>query len=186
MATSYLRFDEIEDVLASLDLLALVVPLVNKQPSYWKWVILAAHAALQGAIVSALSDTTGIPVLDKKSTREMLSWLDAQDEAPPEERLADFTELLARCRKASCMDGRPLKLSHLQRNDIRRLHNDFRNNFTHFKPKGWSIEEAGLPRIVRTAVDAIETLMDHPRLQRKLEGNQKRRLASRLKAIRQA
>jgi hypothetical protein len=185
MAKQYLRFDEMEDVLASLDLLALVVPLVNKQPSYWKWVILAAHAALQGAIVSALLDSTGISVLDKKSAREMLSWINTQDGEPPEERLADFNTLLARCRRASCMDGRPLKLSHLQRNDIQRLHKDFRNNFAHFKPKGWSIEVVGLPRIVRAAVDAIEMLIDHPRVQRKLDGRKKRRLASRLKAIRQ-
>ena len=33
-AKDYVRFDEIEDVLSSLDLLAIVVQLVRKNPSY--------------------------------------------------------------------------------------------------------------------------------------------------------
>ena len=33
------RFDKIEDVLASSDLIALVAPLVKKKPSYWKWIL---------------------------------------------------------------------------------------------------------------------------------------------------
>ena len=179
----YLHFDEIEDVLSSLDLLALAVPLVNKQPSYWKWAILAGHAGLQGAMVCALRDTSGISVLEKRSAREMLKWLDTHEGDAPEERLADFNTLLARCRKTRCMDGQPLKLGHAQTNDIKRLHKEFRNNFAHFTPKGWCIEKAGLPRIVRAAVDAIEKLMGHSRVLYKLNGNKKRRLAHRLKVI---
>jgi hypothetical protein len=63
MAKHFLHFDEIEDVLSSLDLLALTVPLVKKQPSYWKWVLVASHSSLQGAMVCALRDTAGISIL---------------------------------------------------------------------------------------------------------------------------
>jgi hypothetical protein len=43
------------------------------------------------------------------------------------------------------------------------LNDEFRNRFSHFTPTGWSIEEAGLPRIVLTAIDAAEHLMlNHP------------------------
>lgn len=184
MAKHFLHFDEIEDVLSSLDLLALVSPLADKQPSYWKWAIIAAHAGLQGAMVCALRDTSGVSVLDKKSAREMMKWFDTRKGEPPEERLADFSTLLARCRKSSCMDGQPLKLSRAQADDIARLHKRFRNNFAHFVPKSWSIEKAGLPRIVRAALDAIENLMRHSRVLYKLSGNKKRRLAQRLKTIR--
>jgi hypothetical protein len=82
------------------------------------------------------------------------------------------------------MDDQPLKLSRAQADDIARLHKHFRNNFAHFVPKSWSIEKAGLPRIVRAALDAIETLMRHSRVLYKLSGNKKRRLAHRLKTIR--
>src|SRR5262249_3380621 len=66
----------IEDVLSSLDLLALTVPLVKKQPSYWKWVLVASHSSLQGAMVCALRDTAGISILEKDCAREMLQWFD--------------------------------------------------------------------------------------------------------------
>ena len=184
MANHFLHFDEIEDVLSSLDLLVLTVPLVKKQPSYWKWVLVAAHSSLQGAMVCALRDTAGISILEKDCAREMLEWFDHGEGERPKERLADFGTLLRRCRKTRCMDGHPLKLSEAQSQDVSRLHREFRNEFAHFIPKGWSIEKAGLPRIIRAAVDTTEILMTHPRVICKLSGNRKRRLADRLKVAR--
>lgn len=184
MSKQYLHFDEIEDVLSSVDLLALSVPLLKRQQSYWKWAIIAAHAGLQGAMVCALRDTSGVAVLDEDCAREMIEWFDKQIGQPPEERLADFNTLLRRCRKTSYMQGQPLTLGHSQFSDIKRLHKDFRNNFIHFVPKGWCIEKAGLPRIIHAAVDAIEALMGHSRVVYKLSGNKKRRLVQRLQTVR--
>src|SRR4051812_15017130 len=96
----YVRYDEIEDVLSSLDLLAIVVQLVRKNPSYWKWVIVAAHDALQGAMICALNDTSGVSVLEQKSARKMLDWLETQEGEVPNERLAGFKTLLARCQES--------------------------------------------------------------------------------------
>ena len=50
LSDDYIHFDEIEDVLASLDLAALVAPLIREKPWYWKWMIIGAHNALQGAV----------------------------------------------------------------------------------------------------------------------------------------
>ena len=95
MPSKYVRFDEVEDVLSSLGLLALCAPLVQKEPSYWKWAIISAHAALQGAMVCALHDR--ISVLDKQSARATLEWLDKKTARPPKnERLAHFNTLLQR------------------------------------------------------------------------------------------
>ena len=177
MSKFYLRFDEIEDVLSSVDLLTLCVPLVTRKPSYWKWAIMASHTGLQGAMVCALQDTSGVSILDEDCAHEMIEWHNKRTGKRPQEKLADFNTLLKRCRKGDFMQGQPLKLSHSQTRDIKRLHKDFRNNFAHFVPAGWSIEKAGLPRIVRAAVDTIETLMAHPKVIYKLSGNRKRRLA---------
>jgi integrase-like protein len=116
LAIQSVYFNEIEDVLSSLDLLALVAPLVRKQPSYWKWVIIAAHTGLQGAMVYALraQDTSGVSVLEKKSARKMLKRFDTQKGQPPEERLADFNTLLERCSDKKFMGGEPLKLTPLK------------------------------------------------------------------------
>jgi hypothetical protein len=180
MARQYVHFDEVEDVLSSIDLLALCVPLLQKKPSYWKWAIVSAHSALQGAMVCALQDTSGVSVLDKDSAREMREWYDKRTGEPPNERLADFITLLERCCE---MQGQLLTLSQSQVKDIKQLHKHFRNNFAHFVPKGWIIEKAGLPRIICAAVDATEVLMDHRNVI-KLSGNGKRRLASGLATVR--
>jgi hypothetical protein len=179
MPSKYVRFDEVEDVLSSLGLLALCAPLVREEPSYWKWAIISAHAALQGAMVCALHDR--ISVLDDKSTRAMREWFDKRTEKAPNERLAHFNTLLRRCCESK---GQPLALSQAQLKDIKLLHDHFRNSFAHFVPQSWSIEKAGLPRIVGAAVDATERLMAYPNVVHKLSGNKKRRLESYLGTIR--
>jgi hypothetical protein len=186
MPTEFVRFDEIEDVLSSLDLLALTTPLLIKHPSYWKWAIVAVHAGLQGAMVCALRDSSGVSVLTKDSAREMLMWFETQEGALPEEHLLDFGKLLKRCQQAKWMNGDPLQLTATQLKDVKRLHDQFRNNFAHFIPKGWSIEKRGLPRIISVALDAIEILMRHRRVANRVSENQTRRLAKRLDSIRKA
>ena len=182
MPSRYVRFDEVEDVLSSLGLLALCAPLVHKEPSYWKWAIISAHAALQGAMVCALNDTSGVSVLDDKSARETREWLDKKTTTPPNEKLAHFNTLLRRCCESKYMRDQPLSQAQLK--DIKLLHDHFRNSFTHFVPRGWSIEKIGLPRIVGAAVDVTERLMAYPNVVHKLNGNKKHRLASYLGTIR--
>jgi hypothetical protein len=54
-STDYIRFDEIEDVVVSVELVAYLAPILDAHPSYWKWIIVAAHSALQGAMVCVLA-----------------------------------------------------------------------------------------------------------------------------------
>jgi hypothetical protein len=61
-STDYIRFDEIEDVVVSVELVAYLAPILDAHPSYWKWIIVAAHSALQGAMVCVLADSTGTSV----------------------------------------------------------------------------------------------------------------------------
>jgi len=184
MPKDFVRFDEIEDVLSSVDLVETIVPLLKQHPSYWKWTIIAAHSGLQGAMVCALSDTSGVSVLNEKSARKWNKWYLHKKGDWPEERLADFNVLLTRCQENGYMQGQPLKLGSSQLADIERLHEHFRNNFVHFVPKGWSIERGGLPRITGAAMDALETLMQHPNVDRKITGNRKHRLTRSLADIR--
>ena len=158
----HVRFSQYEDALASLELVALVAPLVRDKPQYWKWVLVGAHNALQGAMVCAYADSTGTSVLEEKSAKKMLDWLDADQTTRgpyPKEQLAPFGELLKRCVAGNKLVFEPLVLTPKQHKDIKRLHDHFRNDFAHFTPKGWSIEKAGLPRIICAALDAAEELM---------------------------
>src|SRR5436305_8784108 len=102
---------------------------------------------------------------------------------PPAERLAAFDTLLWRCCRKVKRVGRQLDVTRKNGRDVRQLHRHFRDNFAHFTPKGWSIEKAGLPRIVGVAVDWTGRLMTEGDVSYKLNGNQKRRLAERLETI---
>lgn len=188
-SNDYVHFDEIEDVLASSDLLALVAPLVGKKrkSSYWKWIIVAAHNALQGAMVCAYSDSTGTSILDRRTSALKLNWLQAPLATrgqEPRARLAEFGVLLKRCMTEDERFEPALVLTDQQLRDIERLHAEFRNNFAHFQPMGWSIERQGLPRIVGAAMAATEWLMSHDNVIHRMNGNQLRRLKANLKAAR--
>jgi hypothetical protein len=175
---SYARFDEIENVLASLDLLATIAPLVKKRrfQSHWKWIIVGAHDGLQGALVCAIADTTGTNVLSKKSAKKMLHWLDDTSKEYPGEYLADFTTLL---------NLATITMPQQHAKDIKKLHG-LRNSFAHFTPKGWSIELVGLPRIIDAALRLIENLMQSDRVVYRMTGNKKRRVRFNIQAVRVA
>ena len=116
----------------------------------------------------------------------MLDWLEKHSGDPPKERLADFNTLIkwgCNSQRMSYLGGVPLSLSDQQRKDLRRLNDEFRNNFAHFTPKGWSIERVGLPRIILTAVDAIHHLMTQPQVAYRLEEAQRCDLEQNLASI---
>jgi hypothetical protein len=73
-----------------------------------------------------------------------------------------------------------------QLKDLKKLHQEFRNQFTHFAPMQWSIELAGLPRIAKAALDLIEDAMQKHQVEIHLTCNMKKRLAENLSATREA
>lgn len=118
----------------------------------WKWAIIAMQNAVQNAIVAAISGTDQLGALTKKAARE---WLEAyeQDRTDyPEPWLASFLELYGRMKVRTGFPASP----EIDK-DIASLVG-FRNDFTHFTPKGWSLQLAGLPRILRNALAVVEHL----------------------------
>jgi hypothetical protein len=183
----YLRFDEIGDVLPSVDVIAVLAPTLRDNPLRWKWVILAAHSAMQGAMVCAYADSANTSILTKKSEAAMWDWHNADEDTRgphPGERLADFGDLLKKC-LAGSHNCDPLVLTKEQRKDIDRLHM-FRNDFTHFTPKGYSIQQAGLPRIIGVALDVVEELMNRDQVIYRLDDDQQEHLRFALSTARAA
>jgi hypothetical protein len=177
----WLRIDEHSDVLASTDLLALLAPRLDRQPRDWKWAILAAQNGMQGSIVCAIQDSTRTNVLTRKSSAEVLKWLETPQGASPKEQLADFATLLRRFRK-TC----PGSLSADQYCRTLKLHRTFRNQFAHFVPSHWSVEVAMLPELLLSAIDLIEVAMRQHLVSMRTSGNFKRQLARNLSAARKA
>jgi hypothetical protein len=92
----------------------------------------------------------------------------------PGEFMADFSTLLKRA---------AIELVPKDGKDIETLHG-MRNDFVHFTPKGWSIELAGLPRIIDTALRLVALLMRSDRVEYRVSGNRKRRMRDQIKAVR--
>ncbi len=176
----YIRTNEIEDVLSTVAFMADLVPQLEDNPIYWKWLIQAAHNALQGSLVCVLSGTAGIGAFPEKLQSKWLEYFEKSRTdssiTPPPERLAPFKELLARASQQEHMhylDGSPLVLTKEEVCDLHFLNDLLRNNFVHFTPGGWSIEGAGLPRIILTAIRVTTWIMlEHPACRLKLECRQ--------------
>jgi hypothetical protein len=117
----------------------------EENPSDWKWVILAIHAALYSFMICALKGTAGADNVSRQTKKGNF--------------LIDFSDALRRCQDPSQKNisgfTDVLQLSPNQSKAIEILHEQFRNPFTHYLPTLWAIQLAGLPEIVSHVVDVI-------------------------------
>lgn len=208
----WLRIDERADVLASLSLCLRCLSVVNSEPELWKWAILSLHNALQGAMVCHLSGTAQLGALTNNSVDAWLDWherdrrgeirriSDGADELglpktrfatnediPPNDRLADANELFKRLydedKRREGGAGATLEIGKVQRASFRQLH-DLRNEFSHFTPKGWSIELSGLPHIFLNMIDVLDKISADPWPFRHMNERESARLKDLLQRLR--
>ena len=148
----FLRFDEREDTISALEHAVEVASTLNAKPLNWKWLLIAIHNALQGALVCTLSGSDGTGALEDSKTQH------------PKERLAPPLVLFDRVKQQKYMQeygGAAVVTTPQEDKDIPKL-NVLRNGFTHYTSRYWCIETAGLPRIVLNAVGVVEKLLRHP------------------------
>jgi glutaminyl-tRNA synthetase len=187
----WIRTDEREDAINAIEHVVECARTLPTNPSNWKWVLISLHNALQSALVCVLSGSAGIGALSDTSMKNMLDWFDDSRNdsslSPPREQLADLMTLYKRSKDPAHMHefgGNPIQTTHQQDDDVRLL-NNLRRNFAHFTPKGWSIEGAGLPRIMRNTVEIIEELLvKHPAARRRLKTKQAKRAKDAIRDLR--
>jgi hypothetical protein len=152
----YLRTNEREEAVRSLEWAAAQIAQVQTDPYNWKWVLISLHNAIQGYLVLALWNGNGLLTLKPKSAAKWLKALEGGG-AYPVERLDEFLNLYAKAKDpenfhfhgAAAFVPGP---THDQ--SMARL-NEFRNEFIHFTPKGWSLQLAGLPAICIDILDVV-------------------------------
>lgn len=165
--TRYVRTDERQDVLASLDHCARCLVEAERSDGAWKWVILSLHSALQGAMVCHLSGTAGIGALTSECAQEWNEWHErhrrGEIEDPPRDRVATakalFERLAMESKRVEAGCGQILEITPAQKVSFERLH-ALRNSFTHFSPKGWSIELQLIEEVVLDMLDVIALIAD--------------------------
>ena len=156
-SSSYLRTDERQEAVRSLEWAELQSRPLFGDPYLWKWVFIALHNATQGFMVLALWNGNGLLTLTDKAAEK---WLDAYNNGGqfPVDKLDKFLNLYMKVKDknnfhnygaSSFMPGSTHDKSFTQLNN-------FRNEFIHFTPKGWSLQLQGLPRICLDALDLIQ------------------------------
>lgn len=166
---NWIEFDEANDVACSIRHAARAARFTDEDVFAWKWVMLALHAALQGACICHL--TTSEPpfgALTKRNSAEWISYFEESrtnpDAKPPQTYLMALPELLRAIRKPNSAGDRSnddgIAISNDELIWLERIHDDIRNQFTHFKPMGWSIDMSGVPELARLISRIIGEILD--------------------------
>lgn len=208
----WLRTDERADVLSSLSACLLCLRHCNEDTGLWKWAILSLHSAIQGAMVCHLSGSAQLGALSEKAAAKWLDWHErdrkgetrridcgtnevgvrqfrfADGNRPPPERLADAGELFERLinesKRIEGGAGAIIEVTAPERESFQRLH-DLRNNFSHFTPKGWSVEFSGLPDAFLDMLRLVERIAADPWPFRHMSEGETTKLADLLKELRE-
>lgn len=186
-----IRVDQYDDTVNALEHAVAVASTLDSTPLNWKWLLIAVHNALQGALVCTLSGSHGTGALTEKSMAAIWDWYEAPSNDPktnhPKEWLAPPLDLYARAKEENYMGefgGNPVSTTPEQDNDVRKL-NELRRGFAHYTPRLWSIEIAGLPRIVLNVIEVIEGLLRHPAFSYRLKEEQMNRARQAIKHLRE-
>lgn len=160
----YIRFTEETNALDFLEKAFVFIKNVDANPTDWKWVILSLHSSLYGFAVAACrgTDSRSVITVSKRGHESLIA----------------FDEALRRCEAESFQHGKRLELSGGEKDSIRKLKKILRNEFEHFKPKGWSIEIHGMPQIALDTLRAIRSLATECTFYVHLNSTQKRKVQS--------
>lgn len=152
-----LRTNEHEEAVRSLEWAEVQARTIATDPYNWKWVIISLHNAVQGFMVLALWNGNGLLSLTPKAAAK---WLEAyKNNIPfPADRLDKFLNLYEKAKDSynfSYIGSTAFVPGPTHDMSFKYL-NDFRNEFIHFTPKGWSLLLPGLPKMALDVLDLIQ------------------------------
>lgn len=154
VANDYLRTSHWTDAITSLEDTHDFTGRIALSPHYWKWVVIAVHSAVQGFMALALEQGNSLLVMDDNRGAK---WLHAYEKGDsyPEDRMDRFHSLYEKVKSDQVCRyiGSSKFVPGTTHDESMRKLNDCRNGFTHFFPKTWSIELAGLPPICLDCLD---------------------------------
>jgi hypothetical protein len=157
-----LKTDEYEEIVATLKACKKFLIETDTDSTYWKWVFISLHNALQGCMVIALTRADGFGAINKQQEKEWREAYAKNGELPKqEEQLLRFLDLYKKIKKRGTLQYTSLEKFYPQGNQgwsINKLDN-LRNEFIHFTPKGWSLELTGASDICIDCIDIAKTLV---------------------------
>lgn len=144
----YVRFTEESNALDYLEKAVAFINTARAKPVDWKWVILAIHGALYGFMICALKGTDPDNVCTKNKAGKL--------------KLIDFREALKRCQESARNHisgfAKALEVTEDQKRALSYIHDEFRNQFVHYRAACWSIGLDGMPEIITHGLDVIRAV----------------------------
>jgi len=159
MRNEYLRTDHWIDAVASLEAAQEFCARVTLDEHQWKWILIATHSSVQGFMALALEHGNGLLVLRDDIRAK---WLKAHESGNPypEEKMDFFLSLYEKIKSdVVCRFHGSKKFIAGPSHDysMNKL-NELRNDYIHFRPKGWSIQLAGLPSVALNCLEVAKSL----------------------------
>lgn len=132
-------------------------------PYRWKWVILAAHNALQAFMAQAVAGTTELGHLTDKYQMQWEEAYEKGERPAGEPRMAGFMELFQRVQSDRYMKrfvhSKKLQPSRSEAAAVSKL-NYWRGEFVHYKKGSLSVEVGGYPAMLNHIIRVIRFLVD--------------------------
>jgi len=176
----HFEIDEVENLIDNLEMMAHF--LEASIPYKWKWAAIALHQALYGALINTLRGTDARQtVVDRQKDTgkaimlhvnrvpiEIIASSFGKDEETIREWLTNpylisLDEALRRVKRKDCLPSlsnvQPLVTTPAEDDAIHVLTKEFRNEFEHFTPKGWTVFTSIFPPIARNVLHVIQFLV---------------------------
>lgn len=156
----YLRIDEKGNAIDSLHRAVDFLKNTERDLYNWKWFIIAMHHAVHSFMLVALQNTdlSGIwkePIIKKDDG--------LVDIFNPNNKLISFMKAFECIQDSERMGGygnaKPFRSKAYHKTSMEHLNGRLRNEFIHYRPKGWSVHNKYLVDIVRPVLEIIEFLV---------------------------
>lgn len=161
MTEEWLRTDEYGEVKDTLRACIDFSQRLVADPTYWKWLIIGIHNAVQGCMVIALTHSDGSgAITDKDAQAWRKAYLNDGPWPTKPEKLMRFLDLYDRIKEKGRIDysNEHFTTNSTQDRSMKKL-NDLRNRFIHFTPEGWSLELIALPQIICDCLEMCSSLI---------------------------
>lgn len=146
--TEWIRTDAATDTVEGLRLLGDLLPRTSSDPYGWVWVIIVLHRTVQASLLDCLGTASVLDRIDDEAAEQMYESIHGRAKPPPQ-RMVSPRRLYERARERNSWPPSPDIDRDLQ------LLSELRDSLLHPLASLHSIQVAGLPRMVGSALGAV-------------------------------
>ena len=134
---------------------------VQSRRYYWRWFVLAMHAAVQGSLTLALTNGDTVHVQTPGVSSRMLSAFDGKNDFP-NPHMDNFLRLYHKAKHGEFLrpHATPLPANDIHERALKSL-DEMRDELVHFNSKSWSLEVELILDTARTSCEVLDHLFSN-------------------------